>query len=123
MSDDKITVRAESRVFSTTLWQGPLPPPESAKVYEEITPGALDRILTMAEKETAARHELTMRAMECGHRRAMRGQLIGALVALSFLGGALVCAFLGQTAIGVAIAGVTLVGIVNALANPRRGQK
>ena len=48
---------------------------------------------------------------------------IGRLVIAAYLGGALVCAFLGQTAIGVAIAGVTLVGIVNALANPRRGQK
>ena len=41
---------------------------------------------------------------------------IGRLVIAAYLCGAVVCAWLGQTAIGAAIAGATIVGIVNAIA-------
>ena len=41
----------------SVLFQGPLPPPGVVRDYEEIVPGAADRIITMAEKEQKARHQ------------------------------------------------------------------
>ena len=34
-----------------TVWEGPLPPPEEFRRYEETLPGAAERILTMAENQ------------------------------------------------------------------------
>ena len=45
-----------------------------------------------------------------------------AFVSLCFLAGAVICAFLGQASIGVAIAGVTIVGIVKSLVDQRRAK-
>lgn len=39
-----------------TLHVGPIPDPETLSRYEQITPGACDRIITMAEKEQDQRH-------------------------------------------------------------------
>ncbi len=41
----------------TSVHRGPLPPPESFRGYEEILPGAAERILVIAEKEQQIRHE------------------------------------------------------------------
>ena len=42
-------------------FSGPIPPPQVLKQYEEIIPGAGERILAMAEKEQDHRHGLVER--------------------------------------------------------------
>ena len=37
-------------------WSGPLPPPDALAKYEATTPGAAERILSMAEREMEQRH-------------------------------------------------------------------
>ncbi len=39
-------------------YQGPIPPPQMLARYEEIVPGAGERILAMAEKEQQNRHSM-----------------------------------------------------------------
>lgn len=43
---------------------GPLPAPLDFQGYDQIVPGAAERILVMAEKEQAARHEREKAALE-----------------------------------------------------------
>lgn len=125
MSEKSPIVHVESHIV--TAWQGALPPPDALAKYESIVKGAAERLLTLAETEAKARIDFTARAhaddhaaamkdIENYHKRIATGQYVGAAVALAFLCGAVVCAWLGQTAIGVAIAGATIVGIVNAIA-------
>jgi uncharacterized membrane protein len=37
------------------LWHGPIPPPQTLEKYENILPGAADRILQLAEDEAQFR--------------------------------------------------------------------
>lgn len=124
-------IELSGHVVAHSQWSGPVPPPESLVAYEKAVAGAAERILALAEREAAARIEQTRadHAAECAakakdlsdyHKRTSRGQVIGAVVAISFMAGAVVCARYGQTAIGVALAGATIVGLVNALVSPRR---
>lgn len=48
----------EMKVVHQEAYQGSLPHPDLLKKFEEITPGAAERILAMAEKEQQHRHEL-----------------------------------------------------------------
>lgn len=48
----------EMKVVHEEAYQGPLPHPDLLKKFEEITPGAAERILLMAEKEQQHRHQL-----------------------------------------------------------------
>jgi uncharacterized membrane protein len=49
-------VRTEHSV--SQLWQGPMPDPNTLHHYEQIVPGAADRILKMAEANTTERAEV-----------------------------------------------------------------
>ena len=69
----------------------PLPDPSDAEHYERITPGAFDRILTMAEK----RVEHQSSQVFVSARLADRFMLLGTLVILAGLAAASYMVFLG----------------------------
>lgn len=86
------TTVATRRVRSSTaqielqqsIWQGPLPPPQALAAYEKVKPGFAERILALAEKEAAHRHELdnALLAQEskvaaCAPIERRRGQWLG----------------------------------------------
>ena len=45
-------------VSATEVWAGPIPPPEALQKYEDLVPGAANRILKMAEGQTAHRIQI-----------------------------------------------------------------
>ena len=108
------------RVVAAQAWQGPLPPPVEVERFQKLLPDAAERLFKMAEEEH--RHRIEMERLEVvSHvRRLSRGQFLALGLALSFLAGAVICAFFGATAIGVTIAGATIVGLVNSMLNPKR---
>jgi len=111
---------AKPTAIAVASWSGPLPSPDALQAYERCVAGAAERILAMAEREAKVRHELLMKDAKDIDARIRRGQFLGAFCALSFLVGTVVCAWLGATAAAVALAGATIVGLVNALINPKR---
>lgn len=48
--------RQQLSTVASFEWSGQMPPPDTLAKYEAITPGAADRILSMAEKEMEQRH-------------------------------------------------------------------
>lgn len=108
--------RAEAvRRISTTLqaefFSGPIAHPRHLREYEQICPGAAERIISMAERQQ--QHMMDMdasgQAAEIADQR--RGMLMGAIVFLSLILGAFLIAlwtesevvpglFLGAAAIG-----------------------
>lgn len=54
----------EMKVVHQEAYQGPLPHPDLLKKFDEIVPGAAERILLMAEKEQNQRHQLEVKIVE-----------------------------------------------------------
>ena len=63
-------------------YTGPLPLPQDFREFEEILPGAADRILGMAEQNQILQHEATMALIQANSGSEKRGQWFGFIVAL-----------------------------------------
>lgn len=94
-------------------FSGPIPPPSIIKDYEEILPGAADRIISMAERQATHRQEMERRMIEAEARDSFLGILfafflgggciIAAIIMVSLVpqnGGAIAGALLGVTGVG-----------------------
>lgn len=51
--------------IQASFMSGPLPPPEIMRGYNEILPGAAERIVAVFESEVAHRHDLERQQMNC----------------------------------------------------------
>ncbi len=87
-----------------TLSSGPLPPPEVLAQYENITPGAAERIFFMAEKNQRIREKTVNQE----HERKTRGQHYALLVVLAALGVCAFASFNGDSWTASVLGGVTV---------------
>lgn len=92
----------------------PLPPPQILREYEEIVPGSAQTILLRVEKQANHRMEIERRIVEVETKLPIRGQIFALVLGLSSVSGALICAYLGQPAIGSVLGGVGLINVVAA---------
>ena len=109
-----LSVQREEHLFS-----GPLPAPEILRGYDNILPGAAERIIRMAEKEQTNAHESGMLALREAVADRKR-EIIAGIVALAALG---TSAFLGHNGHAVAasiVGGTTVVGLVTVFLTGRR---
>lgn len=67
-------------------YTGPLPPSGEFDGYEEVVPGAGDRILTMAEEEARNRRQLARAQVKSGIKSEKRGQWMAFFLSLAVLG-------------------------------------
>ena len=85
--------------------------------YDELLPGAADRILKMAEIQQAHRQSLEKEAVGSEIARSKRGMLFGFLVAMGGITAGVLIALLGATdaarITGGSVTGVTLLGMVS----------
>jgi uncharacterized membrane protein len=109
-------------------WSGPLPPPEAAERYERLCPGSLNRLLTMMEKERDSNAALSHRQLdlvaqqqvlaENGQKYLARdtklGLWMGFFVACLAVGGAVICAKLGEKLIASLLLSVPLMSVATA---------
>ncbi len=82
----KSSVAASSTSLSVLrqeVFSGPLPHPDLLKKYDDVCPGAADRLIGMAEKQAAHRQAMESRALDYEHRRSMLGTQCGLVVALA----------------------------------------
>lgn len=63
-------------------WSGPLPPPAALEQFERSSPGAADRILSMAEREEKHRHEQERKMLSSDTSARSRGQFMAFLIAV-----------------------------------------
>lgn len=94
------------------MTSGPIPPPEVLAGYEQILPGAADRLLSMAENQSQHRQELESVGLQAAIRHERQGMWIAALLAVFFgiLGGSLL--FMDKDIVGLAILVPELVGLL-----------
>ena len=56
-AQSKEPIKTEIQISQSSHYSGPLPLPEDLARYDQIVPGAADRIIKMAENEMSHRHE------------------------------------------------------------------
>lgn len=77
-----------------TFRSGPLPAADEVAVYEQVLPGAFDRILSMAEEQAKHRQQVEAQTVDCSLRMESRGQVFGfCLALLGFLSATALIAF------------------------------
>ena len=79
------TKQAEVLQLQHTEYRGPLPPPVHFKQYDDIVPGAAERILTMAEKEGDHRRKQEDRVVRGGAWDKRLGLIFAFIVAVAGL--------------------------------------
>jgi len=72
-----------------TLFQGPLPPPEAFAAYNNVLPGAADRILRMAETQATHRQGLERFAVRGDYFKAIMGTVLGYIAFAGAMAGAI----------------------------------
>lgn len=106
-------VKEALMVMRSEMYSGPIPPPEALARYEEVQPGAADRILTMAEKQQEHRMALETKAIGGQVDQSKRGQLFGFILVFVCIAVAVFFAvYFGMTAFAVTFLCVTMVSVV-----------
>src|SRR5712692_2728190 len=104
-SSNKEEPRAVTRTGITAEFSGPIPPPSLLKGYEDIVPGAAERILSMAEADASHQREIEFAALNAEVYGLRRGQVSGVIVVLAALVVAAFCAYLGHEVAASTIGG------------------
>ena len=97
------------------FWQGQFPPPDAIERYERTLPGSFDRLISMAERAQAAQIDANNTAMSHQAADNRRGQILGFLVTVVAILGAIGCAFINQPIIGSLLVGVPVLAVAKAL--------
>ncbi|MBI5970772.1 MAG: DUF2335 domain-containing protein [Deltaproteobacteria bacterium] len=95
------------------MYSGPLPRPEMLKGYEEILPGAADRIIKMAERQSSHRQDMEKGKRNDDYRIIRRGQDYGLIIALASFAVSAYLIFHDKYVPGSILSGGTLVGLVS----------
>lgn len=83
-------------VRQENMFEGPLPHPAILEGYEKTLPGAADRVLKMAEENASNRHDINHKIVDADNMRSGRGQILGFILSIFFVGAAIWCAYLDQ---------------------------
>lgn len=107
-NQNDLVVRQTQVQFSS----GPLPPPEILKRFDEIVPGAAERIIKMAEEQSLHRKDLEKKVIESDIARSKWGQILGFIIAIIGLAVSAIVAVYGNAIAGGIIGIGTLASLV-----------
>lgn len=102
---------------------GPIPPPQVLAGYEQVLPGAANRIITMAERQSDHRQDLERRVVSANIRHAEIGLWLGAAVAVIMVVAAVLVAIAGHPVVGGVIGAFDVVGIVTVFVLRQRARE
>ena len=101
-------------------FRGPLPHPEHLKQYEVIVPGAADRILQLAEQQTAHRIKTENKAVSAEITQNILAQVIAFILAITGIGGGILLTLKGHGGAGGTLMTVTIGSLCVAYLNSRK---
>lgn len=113
-------VKRVSTVVLSENFSGPLPHPRHLNAYNEISPGAADRIIAMAENQSS--HHITMEqnALKAEVNDQRRGMWMGAATMWLLIIAALSVAFITRDpALTVIFLGAAAIGVISKFINGR----
>ena len=101
------TVQASATLTKTTTYSGPLPPASELQAYEDVVPGAGDRIIGMAEGYAAHDQAVEKETV----KQQGRGQFLGAAIVVIILGVCVYALHLGKETFATVLGTGTLVAL------------
>jgi len=104
-------VQTSTTVFEASMWQGPLPPPQQLERFNEIVPGAADRLIRMAEKQQDHRIETEKLVIKSQLTQSGRGQIFGLVIGLSGMALAAFLGYLDMAGPAAAVGAATVTGL------------
>ncbi|MBI1289187.1 MAG: DUF2335 domain-containing protein [Flavobacteriales bacterium] len=92
--------------------QGPIPSSVEMQRYEEILPGAADRILRMAENQSRHRQEMEMKVVKTDNFKSTLGAIFGFVAVIATLVAGSITALRGQPIFGggISLGGLAILG-------------
>ena len=101
-----LSIRQETR------HSGPLPSPETLSQYNEIIPNGAERIMAMAEQQSAHRRNLEESVVTTQNKTSERGQLIAAALSVLLIAAGSWAFITDHDTVAGTIFGVTVTGLV-----------
>lgn len=98
--------------LNLSAYVGPLPPPDTLAQYDKILPGAAERILRMAEEQSAHRRELETTIVDKNNFYQGLGIMAGLTVSCGVLIVAAYCISKGASLYGLAAVVALIAGLV-----------
>lgn len=95
----------------TSTWSGPIPPPGALQRFNEIVPGAAERILNMAEKQLDHRMQMEETVVKGDSRRSYLGLTAGFILSAAIIAGGVFLVANGHDMAGGLLVGVNIVGL------------
>jgi len=100
-----------------------LPPPAVLAGYDDVLPGAADRIISMAEKQMAHRQSLESLVVGSDVKRSWAGLIVGGVLALGLIVSGTFLIYHDHDTAGTTMVGTTLTAILGAFVYGTRARK
>ena len=94
------------------MHKGPLPEPQILLQYDQISPGAADRIIKMAEQQSCHRQKLELIVIKSGARDSLLGLIFGLIIGLATVVGAVLSISKGYQGGGATLGISGIAGLV-----------
>lgn len=109
-------------------FSGPIPPPNIIEGYENVLPGAADRIIKMAEQQSSHRQQMEQVKVHAESRDSFLGVIFAFILGIGCLGACIIMVIKVPVAAGAicgSVIGVTGIGSIvsSFLKNTRRTDK
>ena len=117
----QVVATALTAFRQTVSWSAPLPDPHTLQQYNEVVPGAADRIIRMAESDTSERASVEAQLAQGEVEAAKLGISMAFLLAVICVVAAIVFFALGKTIAGSVMLGLPAVTMIGTFIT--RGQK
>ena len=114
--------RTQTRMLAAS-YSSPIPPAEQVRQYEDVCPGAADRILAMAEAQSRHRQEIEKKVISSGAKNSLLGVIFAFILGLSTVFGGVLLAFNGLAWPGALLGSAGLVGLVSVFIYGTRSNK
>jgi uncharacterized membrane protein len=118
-----LTTIASFTIHQERTHSGPLPDSETMTAYNQIIPNGADRIMIMAENQSAHRISIESSLVKSQSQQSSRGQIFGFIIGLVGLISGSLLIYLGHTAGGSIIGGGTVVSLVTVFVLGKKSQK
>ena len=120
------SVEIASVTQRTATWSGPLPPPPVLKQYDDLVPGAAERMVRITESQAEHRIRMESAVILGDARRSAAGLIFAFILSLLIISLGAYAVIWGNPWVGVAVIGINIAGLAGVFVygtNSRRRER